>query len=65
MRYLKISSLLMAAQRNRGYDLEVLEVSERGELVYIKMENPYRTVVMTRDAYSKISNFIKEKGEKR
>ena len=65
MRSANISSLLVAVQRNRGYDLEVSKVSKHGELVYITMDEPKRTVVMTREAYSKISDFIKERGKRK
>ena len=55
-----ISALLRAVEQNKGYEIKVPLLSKSKNLVFIKLDNPLRTCVMTKEAFSKISDYIKE-----
>lgn len=55
-----ISGLLRAVEQNKGYEITVPLLSKSKTLVFIKLDNPPRTAVMTREAFSKISDYVKE-----
>lgn len=56
-----IAALLNACKKDQGYILEVKSVIKTNSLVFIKVNNPNRTVMMTKNTYSKIEPFIMEK----
>lgn len=59
-----IASLLKAIERNRGYILEVESIvrTKDSGLVFVRINNPQRTVKMTIDTFSKIEPFLMKKG---
>ncbi len=56
-----IVALLKAAEKGNGYDFEVRKVTVSSGIVYIQVDNPLRTVKMTKETYSKIRSHIKER----
>lgn len=61
MKHNSITALLKSAEKGNGYILEVKKVVKTKTLAFISVEDPERTVVMTRQAFAKIDPFIIER----